>query len=429
MENRHLTNVRFDSLGLTESLLESLEDIGFIYCTPIQAAILPFALKGIDVAGQAQTGTGKSAAFLLATLHYLMETPVEEDKTGPWAIILAPTRELALQIYKDAMLFSKYTGLICTAVYGGTGYESQRRKLQSGVDIVIGTPGRVIDYHKQGIIRLNNIEVVVLDEADRMFDLGFVADIRFLLRRMPAPSSRINMLFSATLSNRVLELAYEHMNDPRVVKIDAEQITAENVRQTLYHVGSNDKIPLLLGVLQHQTPKRTIIFVNTKRTGDDVTAYLLGNDLDADVLSGDLPQSKRQRLLERFQRGELPILVATDVAARGLHIPDVSHVINFDLPQDAEDYVHRIGRTARIGASGDAISFACETYVYSLPDIEEYIEQKLPIQEITDDLLVDPKPPKRQERRRPRSRSGGRSQGRGGRRRPAASNTKPSPSS
>lgn len=429
MENRHLTHVRFDSLGLTESLLESLEDIGFTYCTPIQAAILPFALKGIDVAGQAQTGTGKSAAFLLATLHYLMETPVEEDKTGPWAIILAPTRELALQIYKDAMLLSKYTGLICTAVYGGTGYESQRRKLQGGVDIVIGTPGRIIDYHKQGIIRLNNIEVVVLDEADRMFDLGFVADIRFLLRRMPTPSSRINMLFSATLSNRVLELAYEHMNDPRVVKIDAEQITAENVRQTLYHVGSNDKIPLLLGILKHQTPKRTIIFVNTKRTGDDVTNYLLGNDFDADVLSGDLPQSKRQRLLERFQRGELPILVATDVAARGLHIPDVSHVINFDLPQDAEDYVHRIGRTARIGASGDAISFACETYVYSLPEIEEYIEQKLPIQEITDDLLVNPKPPKRQERRRPRSRSGNRSQGRGPRRRSSASSNKPAPSS
>jgi ATP-dependent RNA helicase RhlB len=429
MENRHLTNVRFDSLGLTESLTESLEDIGFTYCTPIQAAILPFALKGIDVAGQAQTGTGKSAAFLLATLHYLMETPVEEDKTGPWAIILAPTRELALQIYKDAMLLSKYTGLICTAVYGGTGYESQRRKLQSGVDVVIGTPGRIIDYHKQGIIRLNNIEVVVLDEADRMFDLGFVADIRFLLRRMPTPSSRINMLFSATLSNRVLELAYEHMNDPRVVKIDAEQITAENVRQTLYHVGSNDKIPLLLGILKHQTPKRTIIFVNTKRAGDDVTAYLLGNDLDADVLSGDLPQSKRQRLLERFQRGELPILVATDVAARGLHIPDVSHVINFDLPQDAEDYVHRIGRTARIGASGDAISFACETYVYSLPDIEDYIGLKLPIQDITDDLLVDPKPPKRQERRRPRPRSGNRSQSRSPRRRPAASNSKPSPSS
>lgn len=429
MENRHLTNVRFDSLGLTESLLESLEDVGFTYCTPIQAAILPFALKGIDVAGQAQTGTGKSAAFLLATLHYLMETPVEEDKTGPWAIILAPTRELALQIYKDAMLLSKYTGLICTAVYGGTGYESQRRKLQSGVDIVIGTPGRIIDYHKQGIIRLNNIEVVVLDEADRMFDLGFVADIRFLLRRMPTASSRINMLFSATLSNRVLELAYEHMNDPRVVKIDAEQITAENVRQALYHVGSNDKIPLLLGVLKHQTPKRTIIFVNTKRTGDDVTGYLLGNDLDADVLSGDLPQSKRQRLLERFQRGELPILVATDVAARGLHIPDVSHVINFDLPQDAEDYVHRIGRTARIGTSGDAISFACETYVYSLPDIEDYIGQKLPIQDITDDLLVDPKPPKRQERRRSRPRSGNRSQGRGPRRRSATSNTKPSSSS
>lgn len=424
MENRHLTHIRFDSLGLTESLLESLEDMGFTHCTPIQAAILPYALKGMDVAGQAQTGTGKSAAFLLAILHYLMETPVEEDKTGPWAIVLAPTRELALQIHRDAELLGRYTGLVCAAVYGGTGYESQRRKLENGVDIVIGTPGRIIDYHKQGVIRLKNIEVIVLDEADRMFDLGFISDIRYLLRRMPAPGSRINMLFSATLSNRVMELAYEHMNDPHVVKIEPEQITADNVRQCLYHVGSNDKISLLLGIIQHQAPTRTIIFVNTKRAGEEVTAYLLGNDLDADLLSGDLPQNKRQRLLERFQQGNLAILVATDVAARGLHIPEVSHVINFDLPQDAEDYVHRIGRTARIGASGDAISFACEEYVYSLPDIEDYIGQKIPVQALSEELLLDPKPPKRQERRKPRSRGGGGPQRRP-RRRAGASAGKP----
>ncbi len=398
MEKSPLTSVSFQSLGLTESLLESLEDAGFTHCTPIQAETLPKVLKGIDVAGQAQTGTGKTAAFLLATLHYLMETPVDEDKIGPWAIILAPTRELALQIHKDAELLGRYTGLVCAAIYGGTGYEAQRRKLTQGIDVLIGTPGRVIDYYKQGVFSLDNIEVVVLDEADRMFDLGFVADIRYLLKRMPPPDKRLNMLFSATLSARVLELAYEHMNNPMVVKIEAEQVTARNIRQVVYHVSSNEKIALLLGLLQQHQPKRTLIFVNTKRAGEQVTGYLLGNEWQADLLSGDLPQTRRQQLLEQFQKGELPILVATDVAARGLHIPEVTHVFNFDLPQDAEDYVHRIGRTARIGASGDAISFACEEYVYSLPDIEAYIEQKIEMMAVTDDLLVTPKPPKRVDR-------------------------------
>jgi ATP-dependent RNA helicase RhlB len=409
MEKNHLTKTKFSSLGLSESLEESLEDAGFEYCTPIQAATLPLALQGMDIAGQAQTGTGKTAAFLLASLHYLMETPVDEDAQGPWVLVLAPTRELALQIHKDAELLGRYTGLVFAAVYGGTGYESQRRKLQRGVDVIIGTPGRVIDFFKQGVFSLKNIEVVVLDEADRMFDLGFIADVRYLLRRMPSPGQRINMLFSATLSHRVMELAYEHMNDPRVVKIESEQITADKVRQVIYHVASADKIKLLLGIIHRHTPNRTIIFTNTKRMADKVAGYLLGNDLEAGVLSGDIPQNKRQQLLERFQRGELPALVATDVAARGLHIPAVSHVINFDLPQDAEDYVHRIGRTARIGESGDAISFACEEFVYSLPEIEEFIEQKIPAEPITPDLLMDPKPPKRLERR---SGSGPRREGR-----------------
>lgn len=412
MENNHLTNLPFTSLGLTESLLEGLEDAGFTYCTPIQEAVLPLALQGKDIAGQAQTGTGKTAAFLLATLHYLMETPVDEDKVGPWAIILAPTRELALQIFKDVESLGRYTGLLFAVVYGGIGYEAQRRKLEQGVDVLIGTPGRIIDYLKQGVFTLKNIEVVVLDEADRMFDLGFISDIRYLLRRMPPPNQRINMVFSATLSARVMELAYEHMNDPQVVKVESEQVTADKVRQTLYHVGSSDKISLLLGVLRQQTPTRTIIFVNTKRAAEQVAAYLLGNGLEAEVLSGDIAQNKRETLLERFQRGDLPILVATDVAARGLHIPDVSHVINFDLPQDPEDYVHRIGRTARIGASGDAISFACEEFVYSLPGIEDYIGQKIPVETITETLLLEPKPPKTRAKRRPQSRTGERSRGR-----------------
>ena len=400
MDNSHLTKVSFSNLPITESLQESLEDQGFTHCTPIQAAILPRALEGHDVAGQAQTGTGKTAAFLLACLHYLMETPVDEDAVGPWAIVLAPTRELAIQIHRDAEQLGRYTGLKFAVAYGGTGYESQRRTLEEGVDVLIGTPGRLIDYYKQGVYRLKGIEVVILDEADRMFDLGFIADIRYLLRRMPPPGQRINMLFSATLSHRVMELAYEHMNDPEVIRIDPEQVTADKVRQTLYHVASDDKIPLLLGILKQQSPQRTMVFVNTKRAAERVSGYLQGNGYEAGVLSGDIPQTKRQRLLEQFQQGNLPILVATDVAARGLHIPEVSHVINFDLPQDNEDYVHRIGRTARAGASGDAISFACEEYVYSLPDIEEYIGQKIPTAAISEELLIDPKPPKRTERRK-----------------------------
>ncbi len=398
MEKSHLTTTPFSSLALHDSLLEALEDAGFTHCTPIQEATLPLALEGHDVAGQAQTGTGKSAAFLLSTLHYLMTTPVDEDLIGPWAIVLAPTRELALQIHKDAESLGRYTGLKFVAVYGGTGYDSQRRALAEGVDVIIGTPGRIIDFYKQGVFTLKNIEVVVLDEADRMFDLGFITDIRYLLRRMPAPASRINMLFSATLSARVMELAYEHMNDPATIRIESEQVTADRVQQVLYHVSKDDKIRLLIGTLHKHQAQRTIVFVNTKRAAEYVEACLLANGYEAAVLSGDIPQIKRERLLAKFQAGELPIMVATDVAARGLHIPDVSHVINFDLPQDAEDYVHRIGRTARAGASGDAISFACEEYVYSLPDIEEYIGQKIPVEPIGDELLVDVKPPKRIER-------------------------------
>lgn len=423
MQKDHLTQVLFSAIGLNDALLESLEDADFVHCTPIQAATLPLALQGQDIAGQAQTGTGKTAAFLLAALHHLMETPVAEDAVGPWALIIAPTRELAVQIHRDAELLGRYTGLKFTVVYGGAGYESQRRQIESGVDVLIGTPGRLIDYYKQGIYKLSNIEVVVLDEADRMFDLGFIADIRYLLRKMPPPDQRINMLFSATLSNRVMELAYEHMNNPQVVRIEAERVTADKVRQTLYHVSAHDKIPLLLGVLRQQDPKRTMIFVNTKRAADRVTGYLLGNGYEAGVLSGDIPQHKRLRLLEAFQRGELPILVATDVAARGLHISEVTHVINFDLPQDREDYVHRIGRTARIGASGEAISFACEEYVYSLPDIEDFIDQKISVLPITDELLLEYRPPKRLERHRPplSGRSGDRPRSRTPHRRPARS--------
>lgn len=408
MSEHLLSNVTFESLNLAPELLKGVAQAGFSHCTIIQAETLPHALAGSDVAGQAQTGTGKTAAFLLATMHRLLQCePLAEHKEGdPRALILAPTRELAVQIHRDADVLGRYTGLRVAVVYGGEGYERQREILRSGIDILVGTPGRLIDYYKQHVFRLTGVQVAVLDEADRMFDLGFIKDIRYLLRRLPRAEKRLNMLFSATLSWRVLELAYEHMNSPTVVNTVDDKITVDEVTQMLYHVGKEEKIALLVGLLRRMDATRTIVFLNTKRLAEQVTDSLEGNGFHAGLLSGDVPQRRRLRLLSDFQSGQLPILVATDVAARGLHIPDVSHVFNFDLPQDPEDYVHRIGRTARLGASGDAISFACEQYVYSLAEIETYIGQKIPAKIVSDDLLPDLSPPARRKRKRkPVSRS------------------------
>ncbi|MDX1592614.1 MAG: DEAD/DEAH box helicase [Gammaproteobacteria bacterium] len=404
-----LTETTFESLDLPETLLRGIREAGFTHCTPIQELALPPALRGEDVAGQAQTGTGKSAAFLLATMARLLRRPVAEEHAGqPRALILAPTRELAIQIHRDAEVLGKFSGLRLALAYGGTGYHEQREAIAAGCDILTGTPGRVIDYYKQGVFHLKATEVIVLDEADRMFDLGFIKDIRYVLRRLPPPSKRLSMLFSATMSARVSELAYEHMNEPTPLAVEADKVTADRVRQTVYHTAMEEKLPLLLGLLQHQDPRRSIVFVNTKRIADRLQGYLEGNGIESAVLSGDVPQTKRQKLLLRFQRGELPVLVATDVAARGLHIPDVSHVFNYDLPQDAEDYVHRIGRTARLGKEGDAISFACEEYAYSLPEIEQFIGHKIPVEPVESDMLVTPKPPVRRPRRRSQEGPGGR---------------------
>jgi ATP-dependent RNA helicase RhlB len=388
MRPDHLTDVTFASLPLHPELQAGLAALNFTHCTPIQAQTLPLALQGVDLAGQAQTGTGKSAAFLLATMDHLLRKPRAGEPGQPRSVMLAPTRELAIQIHKDAEGLGAKTGLKMAVVYGGTGYESQRQTVAAGIDILIGTPGRLIDYFKQHVFNLKQVEVVVLDEADRMFDLGFIDDIRYLLRRMPPPAQRRNYLFSATLSHRVLELAYEHMNNPRNVEVKPEQVTADKVRQSMVHVANDQKLPLLVGLLRHHAPLRTLIFVNTKRDCEHVEITLQANGFNAATISGDVPQNKRERLLQDFKDGKLPVLVATDVAARGLHIPAVSHVINYDLPQDPEDYVHRIGRTARAGQSGDAISMCCETYVYSLPDIERFIGKRLPQMENADALVA-----------------------------------------
>jgi ATP-dependent RNA helicase RhlB len=428
MTERLFTDVKFASLDLEPSILRGIEDAGFEYCTPIQAQSLPALLAGRDVEGQAQTGTGKTAAFLVGIMNVLLREPrLPGSADGqPRAIVLAPTRELAVQIHRDAEQIGLHTGLRFGVVFGGTGYESQRQMLRDGLDVLIGTPGRLIDYFKQKIFHLNAVRVAVLDEADRMFDLGFIRDIRYLLRRMPPPQERLSLLFSATLSMRVRELAYEHMNSPTMVDATPENhVTVASVIQRLYHVGERDKIPLLIGLLRRMDVTRTIIFFNTKREAEKVDAWLAGNGLIAGMLTGDVPQKKRLSLLDRFTRGELPILLATDVAARGLHIPNVSHVFNYDLPQDAEDYVHRVGRTARVGAKGDAVSFSCERFCYSLTEIEAFIGQSIPAEVASAELMADPQPPAR----RRHARQPIRSRGRGGsgasrgdsRRRPRAS--------
>jgi len=391
MSDKPLTDVTFSSFDLHPALIAGLEAAGFTRCTPIQALTLPLALNGRDVAGQAQTGTGKTLAFLVAVVDRLLKRPALADRKAedPRALILAPTRELAIQIHKDAVKLGDQLGLKFALVYGGVDYDKQRELLQRGADVIIATPGRLIDYVKQHkVVSLHACEMCVLDEADRMFDLGFIKDIRFLLRRMPERTTRQTLLFSATLSHRVLELAYEHMNEPEKLVVETEFITAAKVRQKLYYPADEEKLPLLIGLLSRSEGARTMVFVNTKAFVERVARGLERAGYRVGVLSGDVPQKKRESLLKKFQAGQLELLVATDVAARGLHIDGVSHVYNYDLPFDAEDYVHRIGRTARLGAEGDAISFACERYGMSLPDIEAYIDQKIPGEHVTPEMLV-----------------------------------------
>ena len=398
MSDKPLTDIPFSEFELHPQLLAGLEAAGFVRCTPIQAMTLPVALPGGDVAGQAQTGTGKTLAFLVAVINRLLTRPALADRKpgDPRALILAPTRELAIQIHKDAVKLGPELGLKFALVYGGVDYDKQRAMLQEGVDVIIATPGRLIDYVKQHkVVSLHACEICVLDEADRMFDLGFIKDIRFLLRRMPIRTERQTLLYSATLSHRVLELAYEHMNEPEKLVVETESITAARVRQKMYYPSDEEKLPLLLGLLSRNQGARTMVFVNTKVFVERVARALERAGYRVGVLSGDVPQKKRESLLKRFQAGQLEILVATDVAARGLHIDGVEFVFNYDLPFDAEDYVHRIGRTARLGREGDAISFACERYAMGLPDIEAFIEQKIPSEPVTEELL---KPLPRQPR-------------------------------
>jgi ATP-dependent RNA helicase RhlB len=380
--------MKFTELNLPEPVRQGIVDAGFVDCTPIQAKALPLSLAGRDVAGQAQTGTGKTAAFLVTLFTKMLQTEKQGEARDPRALILAPTRELVVQIEQDAQLLGKHCGFTIQAIYGGVDYMKQRDALRDGADVVIGTPGRLIDYLKQKVYSLRHIEVLIIDEADRMFDLGFIADLRFILRRLPPYDQRQNMMFSATLSRRVMELAYEFMNVPEKVAVTPEQVTAERVEQVLYHVGRKEKFPLLLGLLRREGMERTMIFINTKREAEFLHDRLNANDFPCRMLSGDVEQRKRLRILELFKAGELPLLIATDVASRGLHIEGVSHVINYDLPQDAEDYVHRIGRTARAGAEGKAISLCDEDGAFHLEAIHAYIKDRILVEWAEDELFV-----------------------------------------
>ncbi|MGR3808815.1 ATP-dependent RNA helicase RhlB [Pasteurella testudinis DSM 23072] len=395
--NKHLSQVRFSDFALNPQVLSALNDSGFEYCTPIQALTLPLTLAGRDVAGQAQTGTGKTMAFLIATFHQLLSqenSEVRLQHNQPRALILAPTRELAVQIDNDAEKLAIRTGLKTALAYGGDGYDKQLKAIENGVDILIGTTGRVIDYVKQGIINLDKIQVVVLDEADRMFDLGFIRDIRYLMRKCPSVQQRLTLLFSATLSFRVRELAFEDMNNAEYVEVEPLQKTGHRITEELFYPSNQDKMRLLQTLLEEEWPERCIIFANTKHQCENIWGHLAADGHRVGLLTGDVAQKKRLALLEKFTQGELDILVATDVAARGLHIPAVTHVFNYDLPDDCEDYVHRIGRTGRAGESGKSVSFACEAYAMNLPAIEEYIDHSIPVSQYDAEALLQdlPKP-------------------------------------
>lgn len=368
----------FTEFGLDERLLKGIADAGYVSCTPVQEQVIKASRyegeKGPDLYVQSQTGTGKTAAYLVAVISGMLK----EGNAGKKCLILAPTRELAVQIEEEAKVLVGNSGLKAFSVYGGVGYEKQIAALKKGVDIVIGTPGRVIDLNEGGNLDLSDSAFCVIDEADRMFDMGFYDDLRKILKKLPDAEKRQTMLFSATLNTYVKNLAWEYTRDPVEITIEAENITVSEIDQELLHVSSDEKMKLLVGILKHENPESAIIFCNTKRSCEVIAKRLVINDIKAEFMIGDLPQSKRLQILKAFKAGEIKILVATDVAARGIDVDDLAMVINYDLPIESENYVHRIGRTARAGKSGKAYTFCSEQDVYNLPAIERYIEMQIP---------------------------------------------------
>jgi len=398
----NFTDKTFENFSLHPDLKAGIAQCGFTHLTPVQASGLPVVLEGKDAAVQAQTGSGKTAVFLITIFDRLMKSSRNDKAKGicPRALIMTPTRELAVQIASDAEKIGAMLPLRTLAVFGGTDYQKQRDELKKGMDILVATPGRLIDYWKQKIFHLKDVEIAVIDEADRMFDMGFIKDIRFILKRLSDYDKRQSMIFSATLSDRVMELSYEYMNVPHLVEIEPDKIVAEKVEQAVFHVGSDDKPRLLLGLLQKEEWNKAIIFINMKRDGARLSEILNANGHPNAVISGDVDQKKRLRIIKKFMSGEVRILVATDVASRGLHVENITHVFNYDVPQGGDDYVHRIGRTARTGASGKAFTLACEKYVHWLEEIEKFIDRKIPVQWPDDDMFPEIElPPRRPSRK------------------------------
>lgn len=377
--------MQFTELQLDERTVRALAEAGIETCTRVQEETLVHSLKGRDITAQSQTGTGKTIAFLVTAF----QRSLRGDGVGTRTLIVAPTRELAVQIEKEAQLVGRYLPHRVGSFYGGVGYGDQERMLREGVDVVIGTPGRLLDYASSGRLDFRTFGIIIIDEADRLFDMGFIPDLRRIMRGALPPAERQTMLFSATLSERVKQLAWEYMNEPISVEVEPEVMTVREVSQVLYHVSKEEKMRLLLGLLKRDKPQKTLIFTNTKHAAEMVSRRLEINGLHCRFIMGDLPQSKRLSLISDMKAGKIPILVATDVAARGLHIDDVDLVVNYDLPEDRESYVHRIGRTARAGKSGKAVSLACERFVYSLEGIEAFINMKIPTEAVSEDLLLE----------------------------------------
>lgn len=367
--------MNYSELTLHEKVQLGVADAGYVTCTPVQEQVLSLALDGSDLYVQSQTGTGKTAAYLVSIFQELLTNP---QKQGKKALVMVPTRELAVQVEEEAKKLGAHTGLVCESFYGGVGYEKQVAALKKGVDIIIGTPGRVIDLQEGRQMDLSQIAFLVVDEADRMFDMGFYPDLRKLIKVLPKSDVRQTMLFSATLNSYVKNLAWEYTRDAKEITIEAENITVDEIDQELIHVSSDDKIALLVGIIQREKPASLIIFCNTKRMCEVLSKRLKINGIESEFIIGDLPQSKRLKIMDRFKAGEVKCLVATDVAARGIDVNDLAMVVNYDLPNEAENYVHRIGRTARAGKSGKAYTFCSEQDVYQLVPIERYIEKQIP---------------------------------------------------
>jgi ATP-dependent RNA helicase RhlB len=406
----------FSEAPLDPRLLRDIAGRGYVEMTPVQEKTLEKTLRGEDVAVQSQTGTGKTAAFLI-TIYQKFYTEGREKRK--MALVIAPTRELAAQIETEARLLDPRKEFRVGCFYGGVGYERQIKNLTEGLDLVIGTPGRMLDLADRGLLRLKDVAVLVIDEADRLFDMGFLPDLRKILRRMPPPHARQSMLYSATLNLLSQSIAYEYLNNPATIRMTPEQVTVDGVVQELYLVKSHIKDNLLLGILKRDAPRNALIFTNMRHTAESLSRRLKLNGYSTRHLTGDLTQAERERVLEDFKSGKFPFLVATDVAARGLHIEGLEMVVNYDLPQDSENYVHRIGRTARAGKTGKSVSFACEKFGQHLDAVEAYIGAKVPVVEATFDLFARdesvgaPPPPERERRSggRSRGRSGGRSGG------------------